>query len=67
MKREWEEDTIYIAINFSSAKPQTLALENLDVSIIADLETGLEKAEILTDENGRYLQMPSYAIVIMAN
>ena len=67
MKREWEEDTIYIAINFSSAKPQTLALDDLDVSIIADLETGMEKAEILTDENGRYLQMPSYAIVIMAN
>ena len=61
MKRTLGEEQVYIAMNFSSSKPQTVALPAEELAIADDLETGAESAAI----DGTTLALPPYAIVIL--
>ena len=67
MKRTWNEEEIYIAMNFSSSKEQTLSLEGINAVILHDLETGEGKAIIQDGNGGKEIVLPPYAIVVMAN
>ena len=61
MQRTLGEDTVYIAMNFSASKEQTITLPVSGVSIANDLETG-DGAALLEGAN---LTLPPYAIVIL--
>ncbi|MBR4080613.1 MAG: hypothetical protein IKK21_02355 [Clostridia bacterium] len=61
MQRTLGEDTLYIAMNFSSSKAQTIELPVDGLAIAEDVETGTEVAAL----TGATLTLPPYAIVIL--
>ena len=61
LQRTLEGTTVYIAMNFSPSKEQTITLPVSGVSIANDLETG-DGAAVLEGAN---LTLPPYAIVIL--
>ena len=61
MKRTLNEDTCYIAVNFSAKAAADMALPTADLTIVSDLEVGTDNACL----SGTTLTLPPYAIVIL--
>ncbi len=61
MKRTLNEETCYIAVNFSAKAAVDMALPSAALTIVSDLEVGTDSA-VLT---GKTLTLPPYAIVIL--
>lgn len=61
MSRTLGEETVYIAMNFSASKEQTIALTVDGLNIAHDLETDAGTATL----QGTTLTLPPYAIVIL--
>ena len=66
LRRTWQEERVYIAMNFSSSQTLTLALpgELASPEILFDLEVAGESASL--SETGENLSLPPYAIVIIS-
>lgn len=69
LRRDWQGESFYIAMNFSSTNPLELALPAGDdaYAILGDLETGDDRARLETGENETRVILPPYAIVVIAN
>ena len=67
LRRDWQGESVYIAMNFSSSQTLTLDLpEELDAPAIGfDLETGDQSAALSGD--GRSVSLPPYAVAVIGH
>lgn len=69
LRRDWQEESVYIAMNFSASNTLEMALPaRLDsASILGDLEASGGEARLKTEADGTTVMLPPYAIVVIAN
>ncbi len=65
MKRSWNGEESYIAVNFSSKKTHTYELAVEGLSPAGQLDAFAEKAEVEIGESGASITLPPYAVVVL--
>lgn len=65
MKRTWNGEESYIAVNFSSKATHTYELEAEGLTLAGQLDAFEEKAEVEMGASGAALTLPPYAVVVL--
>ncbi|MBQ2956186.1 MAG: hypothetical protein IJE08_06980 [Clostridia bacterium] len=65
MKRTWNGEESYIAVNFSSKATHTYELEAEGLTLAGQLDAFEEKAEAEVGATGAELTLPPYAVVVL--
>lgn len=65
LKKELNGECLYVAMNFSASKTESVMLEINDLAICADLETGDEHAAVQEQDGKTCITLPPYAIIVM--
>ncbi len=65
MKRTWNDEESYIAVNFSGKAAHTYMLEVENLVLAGQLDAFAEKAAVEISPSGASLTLPPYAIVVL--